>query len=133
MKYVNLWQVLYQAAYLVAGFGWLLEKSELARALAMCQHSPALVLDIGLFCLCASVGQVLIFNVIQEFGSLSWITISVTRKLFTVVLSVVLFRHPVRALQWLGVALVFVGLALDAGMSYHHSRPKAGTKGGKAD
>lgn len=123
MKYTNLWQCLYQFVYLVLGYARFAEGSELAMALTLCAHSAQLVTDIALFCLCASLGQVLIFNVMQEFGSLSWITISVTRKLFTVVLSVIVFQHKVSAVQWLGVALVFVGLGLDAGMSYA-SRPK---------
>jgi UDP-galactose transporter B1 len=123
MKYTNLWQCLYQFVYLLGGYLAYADGSELSMAVKLCSHSAQLVADILLFCLCASLGQVLIFNVMQEFGSLSWITISVTRKLFTVVLSVIVFQHKVNAVQWLGVALVFVGLGLDAGMSYVN-RPK---------
>lgn len=122
MKYTNLWQCLYQAVYL--GLGWCLYNtdSELHKSVYMVTRCPALVLDIALFCLCASVGQVLIFNVMKEFGSLAWITISVTRKLFTIVLSVIVFQHPVNIVQWFGVALVFVGLTVDALVSYY-SKP----------
>lgn len=136
MKYTNVWQVLYQFVYLAVGYGMYAENSELALATKLCMHSTALVIDILLFCLCASVGQVLIFNVMQEFGALAWITISVTRKLFTVVLSVFVFQHKVGALQWFGVFLVFVGLALDAGMSYYSKPKPAGgveSKGKKQD
>ena len=124
MKYVNLWQCLYQLAYL--GAGWLLyaNHSELSLSLNMALLCPALCVDILLFCVCASVGQVLIFSVMKEFGSLAWITISVTRKLFTIVLSVIVFQHAVNATQWFGVALVFVGLGIDAAMSLY-SKPAA--------
>lgn len=124
MKYTNFWQCIYQFLYLLAGYVLHAQESELALAARLCAHSAALVGDILLFCVCASLGQVLIFKVMQEFGSLSWITISVTRKLFTVVLSVIVFQHKVNAVQWLGVGLVFVGLGLDAGMSLY-SKPKA--------
>ena len=132
MKYTNLWQCLYQFIFLAVGYVLQAERSALYVAMRMCMLSSALVMDILLFCVCASVGQVLIFNVIKEFGSLSWITISVTRKLFTVVLSVIVFQHKVNPMQWFGVALVFIGLALDAVMSYRNSpKGKSSVKDGK--
>jgi UDP-galactose transporter B1 len=131
MKYTNMWQVLYQLVYLRVGYALYSEGSELYLACRVCAHSVPLVADILLFCLCASLGQVLIFNVMQEFGSLSWITISVTRKLFTVVLSVIVFQHKVNAVQWSGVALVFVGLGLDAVMSYYNKPSSAAVSAGK--
>ena len=39
--------------------------------------------------------------------------ISVTRQLFTIMLSVVLFGHKVNRIQWIGVILVFIGLVVD--------------------
>lgn len=127
MKYVNIWQCLYQLWYLIIGWFVYGADSEMYRALYAATRCSALVYDIVLFCLCASVGQVLIFNVMKEFGSLAWITISVTRKLFTIVLSVLIFRHKVGVTQWVGVGLVFVGLFLDAAMSYY-SKPKKEVK-----
>jgi len=122
MKYVNIWQCLYQLWYLVVGWYVYNKESEMHLALYAVTHCATLVGDILLFCLCASIGQVLIFNVMKEFGSLSWITISVTRKLFTIVLYVIVFQHKVGITQWMGVGLVFVGLALDATMSFY-SKP----------
>lgn len=124
MKYVNIWQCLYQLWYLLAGWFLYDTASEMYLALHAVTHCRELVYDILMFCVCASVGQVLIFNVMKEFGSLSWITISVTRKLVSVVLSVIMFKHKVGVTQWMGVGLVFIGLGLDAGMSYY-SKPKA--------
>lgn len=37
-----------------------------------------------------------------------------TRKLFTILFSVVLHGHYLSGQQWSGVALVFLGLAIDA-------------------
>ncbi|KAJ1429308.1 UAA transporter, partial [Ochromonadaceae sp. CCMP2298] len=131
MKFQNLWQCVFQAAYLCAG--WLISTamqtlrllasmltrgragapaggSQLGLAVAMLWSCPALRTDVIAFCLCASVGQVLIFSLVREFGSLVWVTVSVTRQLFTIVLSVALFGHRVTFSQWLGVCLVFAGL-----------------------
>jgi hypothetical protein len=46
------------------------------------------------------------------------VTISVTRQLFTILLSVMLFGHYVNAVQWLGVVFVFAGLGLDIAAGY---------------
>jgi len=37
-----------------------------------------------------------------------------TRKFFTILGSVLIFRHPLTALQWTGTVLVFAGLSLDS-------------------
>ena len=71
-----------------------------------------------MFCLCAAVGQVLVFKVMKEFGSLAWITISITRKLFTILFSVFMFGHPIKQVQWLGIACVFLGMIVEVGMGY---------------
>eukprot|EP00600_Ochromonadales_sp_CCMP1393_P007611 CAMPEP_0174972666 /NCGR_PEP_ID=MMETSP0004_2-20121128/10769_1 /TAXON_ID=420556 /ORGANISM="Ochromonas sp., Strain CCMP1393" /LENGTH=285 /DNA_ID=CAMNT_0016222941 /DNA_START=277 /DNA_END=1134 /DNA_ORIENTATION=+ len=120
MRFVNLWQCLYQVVYLVGGYFMLGHLSELYLAFHMIRTCPDIGLDIVLFCTCASLGQILIFGLMKEFGSLVWITISVTRKLFTIFLSVFMFKHTVSSFQWMGVAMVFGGLGLDIGMNYYH-------------
>jgi UDP-galactose transporter B1 len=66
-----------------------------------------------MFCLCASLGQVLIFGLMKDFGSLVWITVSITRKLFTILVSVFMFNHSVNAFQWFGIVCAFVGMGLE--------------------
>ena len=127
MQFVNLWQCLYQLLYLAGGYAIYAQHSELSKSLFAMIHSPPLCLDIFLFCVCACVGQVLIFNVMREFGSLAWITISVTRKLFTLVMSVFVFGHPVNAMQWLGVLAVFLGLSVDAAVGFYLTGNKIDT------
>ena len=83
--------------------------SELQQAHHTLLHCPQARSDIAVFCLCAAVGQLTIFAVMKEFGSLMWITISITRKLFTILVSVVMFGHVICLEQWLGVAAVFAG------------------------
>lgn len=118
MKNVNLWTTFYISSYLIVGqliFG---DKSELASAYASFMNSNELRYDILVFCICAAIGQVLIFAVMKEYGSLAWITISITRKLFTILFSVFMFSHPVKSIQWLGIALVFLGMTLEVMMGY---------------
>lgn len=61
----------------------------------------------------------MIFEVMKDFGSLMWITISVTRKLFTILLSIYQFSHPVNTYQWVGIFAVFVGMGLEIVVKYN--------------
>jgi UDP-galactose transporter B1 len=123
MKYVNLWTTFYISMYLAIGCFIFGEKSEFMGGYNSFTHSAELRYDILMFCSCAAVGQVLIFAVMKEFGSLAWITVSITRKLFTILFSIFMFNHPVKLIQWIGIACVFVGLALEVVMGYI-SKPK---------
>ena len=118
MKNVNLWTTFYISSYLSLGYLIQGQKSEFSSAYRSFVNSRELRYDITLFCICAAVGQVLIFAVMKEFGSLTWITISITRKLFTILFSVFMFNHPVKSIQWLGIALVFLGMTIEVVMGY---------------
>mmetsp|Transcript_17442 Transcript_17442/g.17535 ORF Transcript_17442/g.17535 Transcript_17442/m.17535 type:complete len:344 (+) Transcript_17442:200-1231(+) len=113
MKYINIWQCIYLLFYLICIWILYKENSELYNAIQVWYNCSEVRYDIFLFCLCASIGQLLIFGLMQEFGSLTWITVSVTRKLFTVVLSVFAFNHQLSTMQWLGIVSVFTGLGID--------------------
>lgn len=124
MKYTNIWQVIFISLYLVAGWVYYGVSSELSQSLSFIQASPQAQQDIGMFCLCASVGQILVFQIMEEHGSLVWITISITRKLFTILVSVLAFGHSLNVYQCIGISLVFSGIALELAMK---SKPKAKT------
>jgi solute carrier family 35 (UDP-galactose transporter), member B1 len=118
MKSVNLWQILYLILYLLFGYFLWGQDSELWKSSQLFLHCPQLQFDILLFCLCAAIGQLFIFAVMKEFGSLMWVTLSITRKLFTIVISIVIFRHQISSLQWLGIVAVFLGMSLEVAMNY---------------
>lgn len=62
------------------------------------------------------LGQLFIFETIQHFGSLTLVMVTVTRKLFTMLLSVFVFDHTLTKGQWFGVAVVFLGIGVEAGI-----------------
>ncbi|EIW68083.1 hypothetical protein TREMEDRAFT_32877 [Tremella mesenterica DSM 1558] len=68
------------------------------------------------YALLGGLGQLFIFETIQHFGSLTLVMLTVTRKLFTMLLSVVVFHHRLAWGQWLGVGVVFAGIGVEAGM-----------------
>jgi len=118
MKNINLWQAVYLFGYLLITWNFNGKESEASHAWNVVTNCPTIRQDILSFCICAAVGQILILCVIREFGSLVWVTVSVTRQLFTILLSVFIFSHSVNAMQWLGVLLVFTGLALEIIFNY---------------
>jgi UDP-galactose transporter B1 len=54
---------------------------------------------------------VFIFLAMDGFGSLTLVTITTTRKFFTVLGSIIIYKHSVSAGQIVGMVMVFGGLA----------------------
>ena len=54
----------------------------------------------------------------EEFGSLTWVTIGITRKAMTIIISVIRNNHPFNIQMWSGVGMVFGGIGLDIVMKY---------------
>ena len=57
-----------------------------------------------------SLGQMVIYHTIKNFGALIYSTIMTTRQFVSLLLSSILFLHPISGLQWLGVIFVFFAL-----------------------
>lgn len=118
MGNVNLWQFIYLGSYLLLWLPFEGKGSEIYKAVVAIMSSSKLCTDIFMFFVCAAVGQLLIFTVMEEFGSLTWVTIGITRKMFTIILSVIMYNHNFNMYMWAGVALVFVGMFLEVYKKY---------------
>jgi solute carrier family 35 (UDP-galactose transporter), member B1 len=58
------------------------------------------------------------------FGSLLLVTVTVTRKMLTMIISVVWFGHSLTSMQWLGVGLVFGGIGIEAELNKREKKAK---------
>lgn len=105
MFFMNALGFLFQALYLILNP----YTDELWQAIKFCQTHPAVIRDVVSFGLCGAFGQCFIFYTLQRYGSIRLVTVTVTRKLFTMLLSVFWFNHTLTFGQWCGVALVFSG------------------------
>lgn len=56
------------------------------------------------------------------------VTVTVTRKMFTMILSVVAFGHRLTQMQWLGVSLVFGGIGVEAAIARQEKISKEAAK-----
>jgi UDP-galactose transporter B1 len=107
-------------------------RGEFAAALGFMARHPRVWYDVLGFAICGAVGQVficavsspspypydlLIRNIVytlSTFSSLLLVTITVTRKMLTMILSVLWFGHTLGGKQWMGVGLVFGGIGAEA-------------------
>lgn len=110
MFFMNCISAVFLLAYLVL---WP-RTHELAQAAAFLKRYPAALFDIGTFALCGAMGQNFVYYTLEKFGSLSLVTVTVTRKLFTILISLFYFKHTLNAKQWLSIALVFVALIAES-------------------
>lgn len=68
---------------------------------------------------------------LSTFSSVLLVTVNVTRKMFTMILSVVAFGHRLTQMQWLGVGLVFGGIGVEALIARKDKMAKEQAKKGK--
>ncbi|KAF8195537.1 UAA transporter [Pholiota molesta] len=98
--------------------------SELMGALNFVRTHPSIITPLVQFALTGALGQLFIFETLQHFGSLTLVTITLTRKLFTMLLSVVVYNHTLTKGQWLGAAVVFSGISVEAFVKRKTVHPK---------
>lgn len=89
-------------------------RTELAGAVAFIWSHPSIISPLAQFAFTGALGQLFIFETLQHFGSLTLVTITLTRKMFTMLLSVIVYRHELSLGQWLGAAVVFAGISVEA-------------------
>jgi UDP-galactose transporter B1 len=98
---------------------------EITDAIAFIQRHPSVGRDVLGFAVCGAVGQVFIFTTLAHFSSLLLVTVTVTRKMLTMMLSVVWFGHRLSPMQWIGVGLVFGGVGAEGVIQRREKSAKA--------
>ena len=92
------------AALVALGLG------ELQSGVAYCMKNPEIMSKITKFALCSAVGQSFIFYTIANFDPLVLSTVTTTRKIFSVLLSILFKGHHVSLTGWSGIALACAGI-----------------------
>jgi solute carrier family 35 (UDP-galactose transporter), member B1 len=65
---------------------------------------------------------------LATFSSVLLVTVTVTRKMVTMILSVFAFGHRLTQMQYLGVGLVFGGIGVEAGINMREKKAKEAAK-----
>jgi len=92
-------------AVLVAG-----GKGEVTSGVDYCTNNPEIMSKIVKFSLCSAIGQSFIFYTIANFDPLILATVTTTRKVFSVLLSIFLKGHSLSGTGWAGIALACSGI-----------------------
>lgn len=110
------------AAVIALGLG------EMQSGLSFCLENPEILSNIIKFAICSAVGQSFIFYTIANFDPLVLSTVTTTRKIFSVLLSIFLKGHALSMTGWSGIALACSGILseLQAKMSGSGKKSKNG-------
>ncbi|KAL4810728.1 UDP-galactose transporter 1 [Aspergillus unguis] len=103
-------------------------ETELATAVSFLSRHPEVLKSVLGFAACGAIGQLFIFYTLSRFSSLLLVTVTVTRKMLTMLLSVFWFGHSLSAGQWLGIGLVFGGIGAEAVVQRQEKKAKAAAK-----
>lgn len=103
MFWTNLFMCL-TASVIALGLG------QFTSGLAFCAANPEILSKIVKFALCSAVGQSFIFYTIANFDPLILSTVTTTRKIFSVLLSIFLKGHSLSLTGWSGIALSCAGI-----------------------
>lgn len=103
MFWTNLFMCL-TAIVIAGGLG------EVQTGSAFLMANPEILSKIVKFAVCSAVGQSFIFYTIANFDPLVLSTVTTTRKIFSVLLSIFLKGHSLSAMGWSGISLACGGI-----------------------
>ena len=86
--------------------------------------NPEILSKIVKFALCSAVGQSFIFFTIANFEPLVCTTVTTTRKIFSVLLSIFLKGHQLNAQGWAGIGVACLGILGELEDKMSRSRAK---------
>merc|ERR1712157_631444 len=78
--------------------------------------------------ICSAVGQLFIYYTIGQFGAVVFIIIMTTRQALAILLSCIIYGHPVTAVGLLGILTVFLALGLRIHNTWAKKKKEAASK-----
>jgi UDP-galactose transporter B1 len=104
MTYTNLFMMIFA---LLISFAL----GEFTQGIAYCSSNPKLFSLIWKFSLCSAIGQSFIFYTVARFDPLVCSTVTTTRKILSVLYSILFKGHSIASQGWLGLLLAIGGIA----------------------
>merc|ERR1711941_152337 len=83
---------------------------EVATGSAYIMENVAIMPKVAAFGACSAIGQSFIFFLVSEYGPLKNATVTTTRKIFSVLLSIFLKGHALAPMGWAGIGLGSLGI-----------------------
>ena len=92
----------------IFALGICLYEAELPKVLAFIAKHPDILNQMVQFSFAMAVGNMFIYKMQAELGSLAVTKTTTVRKLISIIFSVLWFGHSIAPLQWVAAALVFI-------------------------
>lgn len=104
-------QIMYVQAF-SAGFSTLglISAGQFGDAISFVMRHPSALGSILTLSAAATIGQLFISHTIKTYGALLFATVMTTRQFISILLSCILFAHPLSLGQWVGTVTVFGAL-----------------------
>ena len=99
---LNMFIILWNIPYLC-----IFHKEQVNKAIMLIQLDPQISLYLLAYSICGAIGQCFIFFTLEKYGSLVLIMITVTRKMISMLLSIVVYNKKINLTQWIGIFIVF--------------------------
>ena len=100
---VNLFSVLFTGLSLI-------EQGGFFESVAFMGRQSVFIFDVMMLSICSATGQLFIFYTIAQFGAVVFTIIMTTRQALAILLSCIIFLHPVTAVGILGILVVFLAV-----------------------
>ena len=78
--------------------------------------------------ICSALGQLFIYYTIGQFGAVIFIIIMTTRQALAILLSCIIYGHPVTAMGLMGIMTVFLALGLRIHNTWKKKKDEAAAK-----
>jgi len=117
MLYVN------SGSAIVSG-GSLMLSGQAGTAINFCFKYPSFIMHAGALSGAAVSGQFFIYSLVKEYGALILACCMNLRQVISILVSYILYVHPISLLQVLGLLLVFGALFYKSYDSYMNPKPK---------
>lgn len=118
MAGVNFFSVIFTSVSLIEQGGFVESVAFMARHPVFIYHS--IVLSI-----CSAVGQLFIFYTISQFGAVTFTIIMTVRQGFAILLSCIIYQHPVTVIGVIGIMVVFAAMFLRIHCSQLNKKQKS--------
>mmetsp|Transcript_39263 Transcript_39263/g.117353 ORF Transcript_39263/g.117353 Transcript_39263/m.117353 type:complete len:318 (+) Transcript_39263:65-1018(+) len=101
---------------------------EMGPGYRFCVENPEIFNSVLVFAACSAIGQAFIFYTISTFDPLVCTTVTTTRKVFSVLYSILMKGHHMNAQGWAGVSMACGGILLELEDKYSASKKTKDTK-----
>lgn len=106
-------------------FGSLIQRGDLMASIAFMFSHGEFMFHCVTLSICSAVGQLFIYYTIGQFGAVIFIIIMTTRQAIAILLSCMIYGHPVDVMGFLGILTVFLALGLRINNTYQTKKRKA--------